>query len=129
MVRRNQKGQSIVEFALVLPILLLLLLGIVEFGLIFNTHVTLTHMAREWARYGSIHWNSESDTVLESKIIAEIDDSHLDSGNASVDVVIDEDSKRINVTINYNFKFFDPIIPAIIGENIGLTGSAVMSLE
>lgn len=47
-------GASAVEFALVLPMLVLLLFGIIEFGLAFNARVTLTHAAREGARLASV---------------------------------------------------------------------------
>ena len=49
------RGQSLVEFALVLVPLLLLILGVVQFGLIFNSHVTMTNAAREGARSGTIY--------------------------------------------------------------------------
>ena len=48
-------GQSLVEFSLVLVPLMLLILGIVQFGLIFNTYVTMTNAAREGARSGTIY--------------------------------------------------------------------------
>ncbi|ADX73884.1 TadE-like protein [Pseudarthrobacter phenanthrenivorans Sphe3] len=44
-----------VEMAIVLPLLLLLLLGIIEFGRVFNVQVSLTQAAREGARYAAIH--------------------------------------------------------------------------
>ena len=47
-------GQSLVEFALILTPLFLLLLGIIQFGFIFNTYVTMTNSAREGARSGTI---------------------------------------------------------------------------
>ena len=52
---RAQRGQSLVEFSLVLTPLLLILLGIVQFGFIFNSYVTLTNATREAAREGSIY--------------------------------------------------------------------------
>src|SRR5262245_34799959 len=51
----SQRGQSIVEFSLVLTPLLLILLGIIQFGFIFNSYVTLTNAAREAAREGTIY--------------------------------------------------------------------------
>ena len=50
-----ERGQSLVEFALVLTPLLLILLGIIQFGFIFNSYVTLTNAAREAAREGTIY--------------------------------------------------------------------------
>jgi len=49
------RGQSLVEFALVLTPLFLLILGVVQFGLIFNSYVTMTNAAREGARTGTIY--------------------------------------------------------------------------
>lgn len=49
------RGQSLVEFALVLMPLLLLILGVIQFGLIFNSYVTMTNAAREGARTGTIY--------------------------------------------------------------------------
>jgi Flp pilus assembly protein TadG len=47
---RRDDGQAFVEFALVLPILVALLLGIVQFGIIFNNYETMTDAARVGAR-------------------------------------------------------------------------------
>ena len=52
---RRARGQSLVEFALVLMPLFLLILGIIQFGLIFNSYVTMTNAAREGARTGTIY--------------------------------------------------------------------------
>ncbi|MEX5301822.1 TadE/TadG family type IV pilus assembly protein [Kocuria sabuli] len=52
---RMERGAAAVEFALVVPVLLLLLLGIIEFGRAYNTQISLTHAARETARHMVIH--------------------------------------------------------------------------
>lgn len=54
-LRSSARGQSLVEFSLVLAPLLLLLLAIVQFGFIFNSYVTLSNAAREGARTGTIY--------------------------------------------------------------------------
>lgn len=53
--RDGEAGQSLVEFALVLTPLFLILMGIVQFGFIFNAYVTLANGTREAARDGSIY--------------------------------------------------------------------------
>lgn len=55
--RRQERGsgQSLVEFALILMPLFLILLGIIQFGFIFNTYVTMTNAARDAARLGTIY--------------------------------------------------------------------------
>lgn len=49
--RRSRRGQTIAEFALTLPLLLLLMFGIIEFGRIFQSWVTIQNAARQAARY------------------------------------------------------------------------------
>lgn len=51
---RSERGAAAVEFALVLPLLLLLVLGIIEFGFIFNRYISVTHAAREGVRELSV---------------------------------------------------------------------------
>jgi Flp pilus assembly protein TadG len=54
MVRRNEAGASAVEFALVLPILVLFIFGIIEFGLAYNRVQSFQAAAREAGRLASV---------------------------------------------------------------------------
>ena len=47
---KKEEGQTMVELAIVLPILLVLLIGIIQFGIAFNNYLTLTDAARAGAR-------------------------------------------------------------------------------
>jgi len=47
---KDERGQTMTEFAFVLPILLVLLFGIIQFGIIFNNYVALTDAARAASR-------------------------------------------------------------------------------
>ena len=51
---RVQKGQSIVEFAIILPFLVLFLIGLMYFGLMFSNYVALNDIARDAARSASM---------------------------------------------------------------------------
>jgi Flp pilus assembly protein TadG len=51
---RRDRGQGLTEFALVLPILAILLFGIIQFGIIFGGYNALINSVRETARYGSV---------------------------------------------------------------------------
>lgn len=53
ITKRRRKGQSLAEFAITLPILLILVFGIIEFGRIFQAWVTLQNSARDAARYAT----------------------------------------------------------------------------
>lgn len=48
--RRTERGQAIVELALTLPLLLLIILGVFDFGLLFQQYEVVTNAAREGAR-------------------------------------------------------------------------------
>jgi Flp pilus assembly protein TadG len=52
--RNGRRGAALVEFALILPILLMLFLGIVEFGVLMMHQLTLVQVAREGARHASL---------------------------------------------------------------------------
>lgn len=58
--KRRERGASAVELAIVAPFLLILLLGIVEFGFVFGQYNELRHAVREGARYAAV---SEPDLV------------------------------------------------------------------
>ena len=51
---KNERGQTMTELALVLPILVVLVLAIAQFGVAFNNYVTLTDAARAAARKGAV---------------------------------------------------------------------------
>lgn len=51
---KNEKGQSMVEFAIVLPILLLLICGIMDFGWLYYNQLALMNSVREGARYAVV---------------------------------------------------------------------------
>jgi Flp pilus assembly protein TadG len=51
---KNERGQTMTEFAFVLPILLVVLFGIIQFGIIFNNYVALTDAARAASRKGAV---------------------------------------------------------------------------
>lgn len=56
----RERGQSLVEFAIILPVLLLLVLGVVDLGMGFKTYITLTNASREGVRWISIHPTDQS---------------------------------------------------------------------
>jgi len=53
--KNGEKGQALVEFALLVPIFLILLFAIVDFGMGFHSWITVTNSAREGARVGAVH--------------------------------------------------------------------------
>lgn len=57
---RKERGAIALEMALVLPLLLVVLFGIIEFGRVFNVQISLSQAAREGARHAAIHYDDAS---------------------------------------------------------------------
>jgi Flp pilus assembly protein TadG len=53
-VARRRRGQALVEFALILPILMLLVTGLLQFGVLLSSQIAFVNGVREAARYGSV---------------------------------------------------------------------------
>lgn len=61
----DERGAALVEFALILPILLLLVFGIIQFGLALNSANDETHLANEVARYATVNENPSGKSLQE----------------------------------------------------------------
>ena len=59
---RDQRGQTVTEFALVLPLLMLVLLGIMQFGILFRDYLAVVDAVRAGARVGVVSRTSTSPT-------------------------------------------------------------------
>ena len=57
---KDEQGQTLTEFAIVLPLLVVLLFAIIQFGIVFNNYVALTDAARAAARKGAVSRNSSN---------------------------------------------------------------------
>jgi Flp pilus assembly protein TadG len=72
---RNQQGQTMTEFALVLPVLALILFAVLQFGIVFNNYVTLTDATRAGARKAAV---SRQNPNRDSVVIAAVKSSATD---------------------------------------------------
>ena len=123
---KNKKGQSLVEFALVVPLLLLLVIGIAEFGRAWMTQNILTGAAREAVRIlavppGPIAPQDRADNVLRSAGITTATVSVVDPGAAF---------GAVSVTINYNFPVvIAGFIPGLSSSTFPLSSTTTMRRE
>jgi len=82
---RSQKGQTMAEFVMIAPIFLLLVFGIIQFGVLFNNYVALTDAVRVGARQAAVSRTLPSpSSVATSRVIAAAD--HLDTDQLDVTV-------------------------------------------
>ncbi|WP_273834373.1 TadE/TadG family type IV pilus assembly protein [Guptibacillus sedimenti] len=123
---KSEKGQSMVEFALVLPILVMLLFGIIDFGRIFHTYLAIDHASREAARTASI---GENDAAIVSTAVASASSIHLTAGQVAVSPGGTKSSgSDVTVTITYPISFLTPVVSNLTGP-ITLSSSTVMRME
>lgn len=123
---KNSRGQSTVELALVLPILILILVGIIEFGLIFKTTIQLNYGANELSRAISLDATAADVATLSTAVFTDLDASRL-----TVTVTPDPAVKgqAITVQVRYSYQLITPIMGTIIGNNVVLTGTSVIIKE
>jgi len=123
-----------VEFALVVPILLLLIVGLVEFARAWNTQQVLTDAAREALRNSVVANPNFTYDALLGQIDQALLRANLDPENAQVSVdgwkAGTGTPARIRIDYRYEFGFFGPLIGwATDDRNLALSTSFVMRNE
>ncbi|HWS15226.1 MAG TPA: TadE/TadG family type IV pilus assembly protein [Candidatus Methylomirabilis sp.] len=125
-LHRSIRGQSLVEFALVLPVFLLLLIGVTEFGRAWMTRNILTGASREAVRIAAVQGNtatarSRADSILASGGIS----------GASVNIVDDgAPYGTCSVTVSYAFPVsIASFLPGLSGTTFPLSTSTSMRKE
>ena len=124
--RRSQRGQSLVEVALLTPLLVMILLGALDLGRVYDAYVTITNASREGARYGAanptcyIQTNCPSVPTIQVKTVQESINSGIALAPATVTVdcapygssafsqgycSAPQLGDQIRVTVSYNFSF------------------------
>ncbi len=124
---KNCRGQAIVEFALILPILMLILLGVVEFGRIYNASLMVNHASREGARTGSLGGSTLQIEEMVDSVMGSFD-------TARITVTISPTGIRsrgsmVKVTVNYAIDPMTSMIGDIIGTTLILEADTVMRVE
>lgn len=82
-LRRHEEGVALVEFALVAPLLLVILFGMLDFGRTFNYWIDATHLANEGARWAVVNKNPASSGTLQDYIQQQADTDELRNGGSS----------------------------------------------
>lgn len=67
-LKKSEKGQSIVEFALVLPLLLTLLCGVIDFGWIYSNQYRVENASYAGARYASLYISDYDESTMNQLI-------------------------------------------------------------
>ena len=104
--RARQQGAAMVELALILPVLIVLVFGIIEFGRAFNADISLTHAAREGAREYAITQDTMAG-IAAAKGAA----TSLNTGDMSFTVSACRLGDPATMRIKYPFTFSIPFVP------------------
>ena len=112
------------EFALVVPVLLVLVLGIVEFGRAYNIQTTLSGAAREGVRIAALNNTTSSKSLAQARAISAAAPT-LDLSSSSISVsgaAPCASGDQVTVTISYTMSY----LTSFFGTSIPLTGKGVM---
>lgn len=133
MKKRREDGQAMVEFALVLPIFLLILCGIIDFGWLFYNQLSLNNACREGARYAVVNTAENADTQA---IINHIENATTTVfAKDGVDIRVsysspgDPTSGDITVSLEADISFFTPVLSTVLGKEKTITSTVVMKVE
>jgi Flp pilus assembly protein TadG len=130
----GQRGAVLVEFALVLPILLLLLLGMMDFGRAINYWIDETHLANVTARFAAVDNNpgASSGLTLQEWTKSQAETEQLETADVSICLLGEPKiGEPVRVTVSYPFEWTSFISNEALGgiTSTTLTGSATMRLE
>lgn len=132
---RSQRGAALLEMALTLPLLLLVCVGILEFGRAYQTWQVITNAAREGARIAVLP--GMDDTAVRSRVQQYMTIGQLPQA-ASATIAIDRNqtvsvggtdtASASQVIVNYPFDFvvLDPIARLATGQGSGTPSSLNM---
>lgn len=124
-MRRESRGQSLIEFALTLPILILILLGILDLGRGFSAYIVITNAARDGAYYGTMH-ATETSAIIQ-RVLTEANGSGTSITAADVSVsTTGAVGTPIAVTVTHDFALLTSFLPGL--TTLHLTGKAEMMI-
>ena len=125
----SESGSALIEVAVVLPILLVLSMGIMDFGRAFHAKALLDQAAREGCRLAVV--TAPDAALVQSRVASILSSGGLTPG--SVTVVGPDGSRMVTVTVTSTFTFVTPGVFALIGASYGntlaMTGRATMRFE
>ncbi|MEY2455598.1 MAG: hypothetical protein QOH64_1104 [Acidimicrobiaceae bacterium] len=122
-MRRGDRGQAVVETALVLPLVVLFLLAVIQVGLVVRAQVLVTHAAREAARAAAV----DPDPGAASR--AAEGATSLDSHRLRVAVSgRDGTGSRVQVRVEYQAATDVPFVGALVGD-VTIEAEATMRVE
>jgi Flp pilus assembly protein TadG len=138
MKRKGEKGVALVEFAMILPLLVLFLIGIIEISLMLYDKAVITNASREGARVGIVAQDRSNTALIDAKIKAVVDNycqQHLITFAASSPVTTvtwpspTTFGNPLEVTVKFNYGFLGLPNISTFTNPFNLGAKTVMLLE
>jgi Flp pilus assembly protein TadG len=132
--RQATKGQTVVEFALILPVLILLLLITIDFGRAFLGWVSLNNAARVGANYAALHpndtWGAGTDyqVLMTDNMDAINCEPNPDPAAAPVFGATRDPGDAVRVNLSCDFTIVTPIISSIVGSTVTISASSAFPI-
>lgn len=123
---QNHRGQALVEMALVLPLLLLILFGTIEFGRVLNQYLVVTAAAREGARAAVVGGSDDEVAVIVERSAASLDTSRMTVGVAPT---IRPRGSAVTVTVTNPIQIITPLISAFFPQDPFVQAQVIMRME
>lgn len=124
----KEKGQSILEVALVLPVILLILAGVLDLGRLYYVTVALTDAAGEGATYAAINPNDTDEIVARTQAATE-GLVQINTEDVTIDCPSVSPGRSVTVTVGYDFTLATPLVNMIVqGGVLRLRGIASESI-
>ncbi|RBY95674.1 pilus assembly protein [Blastococcus sp. TF02-8] len=120
---RDERGASAVEFAFIVPLLLLLLLGIAEFGRAFQVQATLSAAAREGVRTMALQDDRTAARAAVRQAAGSLDPAITDAQIAIPAVCA---GRPVGSTVQLTITYPMPFLTDLFGTGLTLTGRGVM---
>ena len=130
MIKKSYYGQSLVEFALILPLFMLIIFGIFDLGRAIYAYSALHNSAREGARYGAVHpCDNAGITNMAQQMAAGLGEGI--SVNPTLEYSGEGAPTRIKVQVVFRFKAVTPLIGNFLGSDgsIALTSQSRHHIE
>ena len=127
--KRRESGQSMVEFAIVAPIILTLLCGILDFGWIYMNQYKVEDAAYAGARYASIHASSTSQEDLEKEVEERVKENlYGDGEDVNVTVTVNNTESKVSVQVDYPIRNLTFVAMTFFGKYYDTTSTSVTSM-
>lgn len=122
---KGERGQSLVEFTMVVPIFLILVFGIVDFGMGFHAWITTTNAAREGARIGAVGADSSTIDARVRSTAGSLNDTNLTVTITNASNQGGDPGETVTVDVKYNYKLITPVAGIVNFLSGGTMGTAI----